>query len=217
MSDIVLNPDGTSIWTDAREKLEAVKSALTPHLQRIKTKWEYNENSQYPRKLDFSSTILSRLTLAFRKFPLVPSRYAVDIDIETLKQYTSCFFDLVEFIMEYYDEFICTKNVFCQFMGIESFVYNNWLLSGNADILAEIQFVEGYLVDSAMLQAQTGKVKEKSTEIRLRSSDLGHNINIKPAVDEKPQIQVVAYDLDSVQKAISGFGLNMKSIENKKK
>ena len=217
MSDIVLNPDGTSIWTDAREKLEAVKSALTPHLQRIKTKWEYNENSQYPRKLDFSSTILSRLTLAFRKFPLVPSRYAVDIDIETLKQYTSCFFDLVEFIMEYYDEFICTKNVFCQFMGIESFVYNNWLLSGNADILAEIQFVEGYLVDSAMLQAQTGKVKEKSTEIRLRSSDLGHNINIKPAVDEKPQIQVVAYDLDSVQRAISGFGLNMKSIENKKK
>lgn len=217
MSEIVLNPDGTSIWTDAREKLEAVKSALTPHLQRIKTRWEYNENSQYPRKLDFSSTILSRLTLAFRKFPLVPSRYAVDIDIETLKQYTSCFFDLVEFIMEYYDEFICTKNVFCQFMGIESFVYNNWLLSGNPDILAEIQFVEGYLVDSAMLQAQTGKVKEKSTEIRLRSSDLGHNINIKPAVDEKPQIQVVAYDLDSVQKAISGFGLNMKSIENKKK
>jgi hypothetical protein len=217
MSDIVLNPDGTSIWTDAREKLEAVKSALTPHLQRIKTKWEYNENSQYPRKLDFSSTILSRLTLAFRKFPLVPSRYAVDIDIETLKQYTSCFFDLVEFIMEYYDEFICTKNVFCQFMGIESFVYNNWLLSSNPDILAEIQFVEGYLVDSAMLQAQTGKVKEKSTEIRLRSSDLGHNINIKPAVDEKPQIQVVAYDLDSVQRAINGFGLNMKSIENKKK
>jgi hypothetical protein len=96
-------------------------------------------------------------------------------------------------------------------------VYNNWLLSGNPDILAEIQFVEGYLVDSAMLQAQTGKVKEKSTEIRLRSSDLGHNINIKPAVDEKPQIQVVAYDLDSVQRAISGFGLNMKSIENKKK
>ena len=69
MSEVVLNPDGTSIWTDAREKLEAVKSAIRPHLERIKVKWDYNEDSQYPRKLDFSSTILSRLTLAFRKFP----------------------------------------------------------------------------------------------------------------------------------------------------
>ena len=117
--------------------------------------------------------------------------------------------------MEYYDEFICTKNVFCQFMGIESFVYNNWLLSGNPDILAEIQFVEGYLVDSAMLQAQTGKVKEKSTEIRLRSSDLGHNINIKPAVDDKPQINVISYDAESIAKSIANMGIKL--IDNKKK
>lgn len=217
MSDIILNEDGSNLWVDPHKKLEEVKEVLTPHLQRIKMKWEYNENAQYPRKLDFSSTILSRLTLAFRKFPLVPSRYAMDIDIDTLKEYTTCFFDLIEFIMSYYEEFICTKNVFCQFMGVESYVYNQWLISSNSEICTEVQFVEGYLVDSAMLQAQTGKVKEKSTEIRLRSSDLGHNINIKPAVDEKPQIQVVAYDLDSVQRAISGFGLNMKSIENKKK
>lgn len=217
MSEIILNADGTSIWTDPKEKLEAVKVALLPHLQRIKTKWEMNESRQFPQKLDFSATILSRLTLAFRKFPLVPSKYAIDININTLKQYTSCFFDLIEFIMSYYDEFICTKNVFCQFMGIESFVYNQWLISPNPDILAEIQYIEGYLIDSAMLQAQTGKVKEKSTEIRLRSSDLGHNINIKPAVDEKPTINVVAYDVDSVKSMISGFGLNTKAIENKKK
>ena len=217
MSDIVLNADGTSIWTDPHKKLEVAKNSLLPHLQRMKTKWEYNETKQFPQKLDFSAQILSRLTLVFRRFPLVPSKYAVDIEVAILKEYINCFFDLVEFIMSYYDEFICTKNIFCQFMGIESFVYNNWLMSPNPDILTEIQFVEGYLVDSAMLQAQTGKVKEKSTEIRLRSSDLGHNINVKPAIDEKPQIQVVAYDLDSVQRAISGFGLNMKSIENKKK
>ena len=45
MSDIVLNPDGTSIWTDAREKLEAVKSALEVHLKRIETKVIANEKS----------------------------------------------------------------------------------------------------------------------------------------------------------------------------
>lgn len=216
MSEIVLNEEGESIWVDPNEKLDAIKIALTPYLQRIKTKWEYNETRQFPQKLDYSATILSRLTLAFRKFPLVPSRYAMNIDVGTLKQYITCFFDLVEFIMEYYDEFICTKNVFCQFMGIESFVYNKWLLSTNPEVLAEIQFVEGYLIDSAMLQAQTGKVKEKSTEIRLRSSDLGHNINIKPAVDEKPTINVVAYDVESVQRTISGLGLNTKILENKK-
>ena len=217
MSDIVLNPDGTSIWTDPHTKLDAVKSALLPHLQRLKVKWDANENSMYPRKLDFSGIIANRLTLEMHKFPIVPTKYAVDIDHQTLREYVSCYFDLIEFIMSYYDEFISTKNIFCQFLGVESYVYNQLLLSPHPEILAEIQFVEGHLVDSNMLLAQTGKIKEKSTEIRLRSSDLGHNINIKPAVDEKPQIQVVAYDLNSVQKAISGFGLNMKSIENKKK
>lgn len=215
MSDIVLNADGTSIWTNPQQKLEEVKNSLLPHLQRIKTKWDYNESSQYPRKLDFSATILSRLTLAFRKFNLVPSKYAVDIDVETLKEYIRCFFDLIEFIMEYYDEFICTKNVFCQFVGVESFVYNNWLISSNPEVLAEIQFVEGYLIDSAMLQAQTGKVKEKSTEIRLRSSDLGHNINIKPAIDEKPQINVISYDAESIAKSLANMGIKM--LDNKKK
>lgn len=216
MSEIVLNKDGSNIWSNPHQKLDVIKADLTPHLKAIKIKWDFNEKSQFPRKLDYSSTILSRLTLSFRKFPLVPTKYAMDIDIDTLKEYTTCFFDLIEFIMTYYDEFICTKNVFCQFMGIESYVYNSWLISPDPDILAEIQFIEGYLVDSAMLQAQTGKVKEKSTEIRLRSSDLGHNINIKPAVDEKPPINVIAYDVESIQKAISGFGLNTKVIDNKK-
>ena len=216
MNDIVLTPDGNSIWVDPYQKLAKVKMAIEPYLQRIKDKWDSNENSQYPRRLNFSSIILSRLTLAFRKFPLVPSKYAIDIDAETLRQYANCFFDLIEFIMSFYDEFICTKNMFCQFMGIESFVYNQWLISGNPNIFAEIQFVEGFLIDSTMIQAQTGKVREKSTEVRLRSSDFGHNLNVKPTIDEKPQINLVAYDLESVQRAISGFGLNTKKIGNKK-
>lgn len=217
MSEIILNEDGVNIWTNPLEKLEAVKSALLPHLQRLKVKWETNEHSQYPRKLDFSGIIANRLTLEMHKFPIVPTKYALDISYETLRQYVTCYFNLIEFIMSYYDEFISTKNIFCQFLGVESYVYNQLLLSSHPDILAEMQFVEGHLVDSNMLLAQTGKIKEKSTEIRLRSSDLGHNINIKPAIDEKPQINVVAYDVDSVKNMISGFGLNTKMLDNKKK
>ena len=67
------------------------------------------------------------------------------------------------------------------------------------------------------MASQTGKAKEKSTEVRLRANNFGHNINIKPAIDEKPQINVVTYDIDSVKSMISGFGLNTKTIENKKK
>ena len=217
MSEIVINEEGDSIWIDPKEKLESIKKALLPHLQQLKLKWDRNENSQFPRKLDFSGIIANRLTLEMHKFPIVPTKYALEINHETLKQYVTCYFELIEFIMCYYDEFISTKNIFCQFLGVESFVYNRLLLSQNYDIVAEMQFVEGHLVDSNMLLAQTGKIKEKSTEIRLRSSDLGHNINIKPAIDEKPQINVIAYDVDSVKSMISGFGLNMKSIENNKK
>lgn len=216
MSDIVLTPDGESIWADPQEKLKVIKAGLLSHLQKIKMKWDTNESSQYPRKLDYSGVIANRLTLEMHKFPIVPTKYAIDIDADTLRAYVSCYFDLLEFIMSYYDEFISTKNVFCQFLGVDSYVYNQWLISENPQVLAEIQFVEGHLVDSAMLLAQTGKIKEKSTEIRLRSADLGHNINIKPAIDDKPQINLVAYDIESVQRAISGFGLNTKKIGNKK-
>ena len=217
MSEIILNADGTSIWTDPHEKLEAVKSALTPHLQRIKTKWEYNENSQYPRQLSFNSQLATRLSLIFHRFPIVPSKYAIDIDIDTLKDYVDCFYELVEYIMDYYEDFMVTKVFFCEWLGIDAWTYNQLLLSPNPDILAQINFVEEGIINNTLMASQTGKAKEKSTEVRLRANNFGHNINIKPAIDEKPQIQVVAYDLDSVQRAISGFGLNMKSIENKKK
>jgi hypothetical protein len=105
---------------------------------------------------------------------------------------------------------------FCEWLGIDAWSYNQLLISPNPDILAQINFVEEGIINNTLMASQTGKAKEKSTEVRLRANNFGHNINIKPA-DEKPQIQLVAYDLDSVQRAISGFGLNMKSIENKKK
>jgi hypothetical protein len=217
MSDIVLNPDGTSIWTDAREKLEAVKSALTPHLQRIKTKWEYNENSQYPRKLNFSVVITQRLTLEFRKFPTIQSRYATQIDIHTLKEYINCFYDLVEFIMDYYEDFLVTKIMFCQWLGISAWSYDQLLISPDPDVLTEMSLIDEMLVNSTLLSAQEGKTKEKSSELRMRVEGVGHSVVMKPNVDEKPTINVVAYDIDSVKSMISGFGLNTKAIENKKK
>lgn len=217
MSDIILNPDGTSIWTDPAEKLEAVKKALLPHLQRLKVKWDANERSMYPRKLSFGAIITQRLTLEFRKYPTIQNRYATSIDINTLKEYISCFYDLVEFIMEYYEDFLITKIVFCQWLGITAWSYDQLLISPDPDILTEMSIIDEMLINSTLLSAQEGKTKEKSSELRMRVEGVGHSVVMKPSVEERPQINVVAYDVESIQKAISGFGLNTKMLDNKKK
>ena len=209
MSDIVLNPDGTSIWTDAREKLEAVKSALTPHLQRIKTKWEYNENSQYPRKLEYNPFISQSLTLQFRKFPKVPSNYAVDIDVDILRGYIDCYFDLVEFVLGYYPEFVSTKPLFIMFCGVDPYAYSQWLISTNSDIQSEIQFVETHLEEITVLSAQTGRLKEKSSETRLKSNGIGHNLNLKTSEENVQTINLVSFDKESVMRKLENLGVKM--------
>ena len=215
MSDIVLNPDGTSIWTDAREKLEAVKSALTPHLQRIKTKWEYNENSQFPRKLEFNPFLSQTLVLNFRRYPKIPSNYAIEIDINTLREYIDCYFDLVEYILQFYPEFVSTKSLFILWCGVDSYAYSQWLISPNPDILAEIQFVETHLEEITILSAQTGRLREKSSETRLKSNGIGHNLNLKNTEETTQTINLVSFDKDSVLRKLENLGVKM--LDNKKK
>lgn len=215
MSDIVLNPDGTSIWTDAREKLEAVKKALTPHLQRIKTKWEYNENIQFPRKLEFNPFLSQTLVLNFRRYPKIPSNYAIEIDIHTLREYIDCYFDLVEYILQFYPEFVSTKSLFILWCGVDSYAYSQWLISPNPEILTEIQFVETHLEEITVLSAQTGRLKEKSSEIRLKSNGIGHNLNLKTVEENVQTINLVSFDKDSVLRKLENLGVKM--IDNKKK
>ena len=215
MSDIVLNPDGTSIWTDPHEKLEAVKSALTPHLQRIKTKWEYNENSQYPRKLEFNPFLSQTLVLNFRRYPKIPSNYAIEIDIHTLREYIDCYFDLVEYILQFYPEFVSTKSLFILWCGVDSYAYSQWLISPNPDILAEIQFVETHLEEITILSAQTGRLREKSSETRLKSNGIGHNLNLKNTEETTQTINLVSFDKDSVLRKLENLGVKM--LDNKKK
>lgn len=216
MSDIVLNADGTSIWTDAREKLEAVKSALKVHLERIEVKVLANENSTYPRKLEnFSNAIYKRIQLCLNKFPIVPTRYAVDIDIATLKDNINCFYEMVEYIMDYYEDFIITKVLFVNFLRCESFVYNQLLLSPDPDILTEMHILDENFVNETLLSAEVGKTKEKSSSIRMSVDGVGHNVSLKPTFEDKPTINVISYDAESVSRAIANMGIKM--IDNKKK
>lgn len=209
MSDVILNADGTPIWTDPHKKLDAVKTALTPHLQKIKTKWELNEVAQYPRKLEYNPFISQSLTLQFRKFPKVPSNYAVDIDVDILRGYIDCYFDLVEFVLGYYPEFVSTKPLFIMFCGVDPYAYSQWLISTNSDIQSEIQFVETHLEEITVLSAQTGRLKEKSSETRLKSNGIGHNLNLKTSEENVQTINLVSFDKESVMRKLENLGVKM--------
>lgn len=215
MSDIVLNGDGTSIWTDPKEKVEAVKIALIPHLQRIEAKVKANDSSMYPRKLEnFSNMIYKRILLCLNQFPIVPTKYAVEIDIDTLKDNINQFYNLVGFIMDYYDDFIITKVLFCNFLRVESYVYNNLLISPNSEILTEMRILDENFVNETLLSAEVGKTKEKSSSIRMSVDGVGHSISLKPAFDEKPTINVISYDAETVAKSIANMGIKL--IDKKK-
>ena len=209
MTTIPINTDGEMLWYDPFAKLEKIKQAIQPQLESIKKKWDKNEVSQFPRKLEFNTYISQMLALNFRKFPKIPSKYAVDVDVQTLKDYIDCYFDLVEFILCFYEEFVSTKPLFCMFCGVEPYCYNQWLISQNPDVVSEIQFAETHFEEITVLSAQTGRLKEKSSENRLKSNGIGHNLNLKTAEESTPTINLVAYDAESISRQIANMGIKL--------
>jgi hypothetical protein len=152
--------------------------------------------------------------LCLNQFPIVPTKYAVEIDIDTLKDNINQFYNLVGFIMDYYDDFIITKVLFCNFLRVESYVYNNLLISPNSEILTEMRILDENFVNETLLSAEVGKTKEKSSSIRMSVDGVGHSISLKPAFDEKPTINVISYDAETVAKSIANMGIKL--IDKKK-
>lgn len=214
MAQIPMNENGELLWANPYDKLEKIKEAMKPCLESVQKKVKQNDMAQFPRKLEFNGYINQMLVVNFRKFPKVPSKYAVDVDVETLKDYATCYFDLIAYVLDYYQEFVSTKPLFCMFCGIEPYCYNQWLISPDADIVTEIQFLETHFEEITVLSAQTGKLKEKSSENRLKINGIGHNVNLKNNDDNIPTINLVSFDVDSVQRQIANMGI--KVIEKKK-
>lgn len=215
MEQIIVDENGESIWIDPRIKLKAVKDELAERLEDIKMRIDKNEKSLYPRKLEFNSQISQRLTLVFSKFPVIQTKYANNIDVNTLRDYILVYFELVEFIMNYYEEFISTKPLFCMFVGIEPFAYNNWLVCENSEIVAQVKFIETHFEEINFISAQTGKLKEKSTETRLRADELGHSMNLKNEEDKRQTINVISFDSKTISKQIADLGIKL--LDNKDK
>lgn len=214
---IILDSDGNSIWLDPAEKLRKIASSIKVKMDDIRNKYIENENAIKPKKLNYTLLINQILTFEFHRFPQVRRDYAQSIDVDTLKGYINCYFELLDYILWCYPDFLSTKALFCLFVGVAPIVYNDWLFSNDPDISVEMQFLETHLQDVTLLSSQTGLAKEKSAENRLKAGGIGHNLQLKNDNEgQQTTINLVSYDAESLQHQIAKMGLTVtkKSTKN---
>lgn len=214
--DIVIDENGEPLWFDAFDKLEKIKESITPELQTIKIRYEKNENSDYPRKLNFNANLTQVLFIAFSKFKKVPYNYAISVDAETFRDYANAYMELLSFIKGFYPDFIGSKATFTSFMGISANAYANILTtSQDADLVAEIESLNDKLCELEVVSAQSGISKEKSTETKLRADGVGYGLNLRPDIQSITINNNLKLDKENVDRRIASiFGSKM--LENKK-
>lgn len=211
----IINEDGSFVWIPPKEKLDKITEMIAPTLKRCQERVYQNECRDKPQKLNLNTYIATNLFNALSVFPNVPYNCAIDIDAETLREYILAFRYLVSHIINSYEDYVCTKEQFNAFIGISYGAYNTLLMSSDADILAEMERLEGFLGEIQLVSAQTGMFKEKSTETRLRADGIGHGMNLKNEEDKKGGITVNVYDPDSINKRLGNI-MGKAWLENKK-
>ncbi len=192
-----------------------MKEKIKPHLEVVAKKMQDNDNSLKPRKLNFNTYIATNLFNILSIYPNVPHNVATNIDKDTLREYILAFRELVSYIILYYCDYVCSKEQFNAFIGISYGAYNSLLTSSNPDVLAEMERLEGFFGELQFAAAQTGLLKEITTETRLRADGIGHAMNLKNDDDKKMSITMNVYDPDAVNRQLGNI-MGKKWIESKK-
>lgn len=211
----IINEDGSFVWIPPEEKLEHIKEAMGTTMTKVRKRVYDNECRDKPLNLNLNTYIATNLFNALSVFPNVPYNCAIDIDLETLREYILGFRKLVSYIIDNYDDYVCTKEQFNAFVGISYGAYNTLMTSSDPDILAEMERLEGFLGEIQLVSAQTGKLKERSTETRLKADGIGHGMNLKNEEDKKGGITVNVFDPDSINKRLGNI-MGKAWLENKK-
>lgn len=212
--EIVLNGDGSSIFYNAEERLNEIKSVIEPELIKIKRVIEVNNQKMYPQKLNFISNITNILDANLRLKPLIRYDYAILIDPYTLQDYSNAFFRLMIFIRSYYPEFIANKQTFSAFCGFSVSVYNALQNSPDGDIVSIIESINDSCIEVNLTAAQSGSISGTTTINRMKAKGAGHDLQIKSESEQSGNITFVL-DNDMVKKQLASvFGNKM--IENKK-
>lgn len=205
------NGEMTEIFVNPFEKLATIKAKLEKDLQTIKRRYEANENSQYPRKLNFNVNIVSSVLIACNSFPKVPYKYAVDVDVQIFKDNVSAFMELWEWIKGYYPDFVCSKTLFTNFMGISASAYSFILTnSTDADLASEIEQLNDILCEVEISAAQFGTAKEKTTTTKLGAGGVGYGMDLKTmpeSVTINNNLGLGASEVKKQLESILGVGL----------
>ena len=207
MGRIILDEQGNPIWGEPQERLNDIKFILQPHLEDIKKKIEFNDKKMYPQKLNFIPSITNLLDGYLRKKRLIRYDYAIDIDAETLHEYSSAFFDLLIFIRGYVPEYVANKQTFCAFVSISVSAFNELRNSTDGDIVAIIENLSDSFMETNMSGAMGGTVNTTATFNRMRAKDSGYSMQLKADEQQQTGNTMIVMDNDTVKKQLeSVFG-----------
>lgn len=181
MNQKIINGKQYSMFENPQTKLDTVKKDIAAELMIIKQKYDKNELSEMPRKLNYNATITQSLFISFSQWQNVPYNDAIQIDAETLSAYISAYMELLKYIKGFYPEFIGSKALFTSFIGISSAAYFSLLTEPtDPDVGAEIDILNDKLCELEFVSAQSGLSKDKVTVSKLKADRVGYNLNMAP-------------------------------------
>ena len=205
MGRIILDENGNSIWGEPQERFNEIKTILQPHLEDIKKKIEANDKRMYPQKLNFIPNVTNLLDGYLRKRKLVRYDYAIDIDADTLQDFSVAFFDLLIFIRQYVPEYVANKQTFCAFVSISVSAFNELRNSQDGDIVSIIDNLSDSFMETNMSGAMGGTVNTTATFNRMRAKDSGYSMQLKADEQQQCGNTLVIMDNDTAKKRLSNI------------
>ena len=205
MGRIILDENGNSIWGEPQERFNEIKTILQPHLEDIKKKIEANDKRMYPQKLNFIPNVTNLLDGYLRKRKLVRYDYAINIDADTLQDFSVAFFDLLIFIRQYVPEYVANKQTFCAFVSISVSAFNELRNSPDGDIVSIIDNLSDSFMETNMSGAMGGTVNTTATFNRMRAKDSGYSMQLKADEQQQGSNTLVIMDNDTAKKRLSNI------------
>lgn len=205
MGRIILDENGNSIWGEPQERFNEIKNILQPHLEDIKKKIEVNDKRMYPQKLNFIPNVTNLLDGYLRKKRLIRYDYAINIDADTLQDFSVAFFDLLIFIRQYVPEYVANKQTFCAFVSISVSAFNELRNSQDGDIVSIIDNLSDSFMETNMSGAMGGTVNTTATFNRMRAKDSGYSMQLKADEQQQGGNTLVIMDNDTAKKRLSNI------------
>lgn len=170
----ILEDEVFSNAIETSEKLENLTNEENEKSQPRKT-FKYSKNEIMPTLTPMQvNAKLNELLRMYKPMNLEEAKKVKDTEfLVALKWYMH----LISYINKYL-AFLPSKQTFCSFANITSYIYNELLQDINYS--AVFNSIEDYLVDANFTSSQAGIVDSKTTIAKLQTKDAGHNLVKSP-------------------------------------